>query len=473
MNQLPQKLSISKKNNHIRELLFFSACLAALTVKVYLFGFLYFPMLDDYIQYDVYQMFPPAYIFKQAGTIYTRPLAALFDIYIWGPLWPHLNIALAILTCLHFLSGLLLYDGFRRLHQPVGSLFFVIYFLFPLHFEGVYWVSAATRVVCGMLFAALSFWCVTLYLNRQSNWMLILFGVFGLFACGFYEQAAITAALLAVYAAAVSHKWKLLWIPAAYLAVTAVYYFAFSHSGNLSGRVSPGLSLIAIAQEAVRVVKIFTVGTFQMIKNGVVKGVHLYANMPVMAAITLVLSALLAWGLPHSKARAPRRFLFGLLFAALPLAPFFLLKNSYTALRNTFFSCIGIALIFDMLPRKKVVCFVTALIFMAVSACELDQYRQVYETDRVICQRIVQSGLIEPHKSYYLIGAKPCYVEANWSHAEHLKNVTSSDWALTGAVRSYANDKDIQLIVPVEDAALATNPDYIRLYMDDSFHIFQ
>ena len=46
------------------------------------FGFYYYPLLDDYIQLDCYPNMPGIYV--KLGLWRQRPLAAIFDIYVWS-----------------------------------------------------------------------------------------------------------------------------------------------------------------------------------------------------------------------------------------------------------------------------------------------------------------------------------------------------------------------------------------------------
>ena len=82
---------------------------AAVAVKMGYFGFKYYPLLDDYIQYGIYPFaeHPFKNIFLYIGLYAYRPIAGLADIYLWGRFWGVMGL-LFLLLALHGIAHIFL-----------------------------------------------------------------------------------------------------------------------------------------------------------------------------------------------------------------------------------------------------------------------------------------------------------------------------------------------------------------------------
>ncbi len=174
---------------------FFLLCL----LRFSYYGFRYFPQLDDYIQYHNYaygKSFAGLWDeVQRLGLFGARPLAGLSDLYIWSAFWRCPYAAVLILTLMFALSALLLRQVFSRYFRT-GALFYAIYLLFPLNFEGTYWMSASTRVCAGLFFAALSAALLIRFLERPRILTGALQVLAQLAACCFYEQVLVLSCVL-------------------------------------------------------------------------------------------------------------------------------------------------------------------------------------------------------------------------------------------------------------------------------------
>ena len=174
---------------------FFLLCL----LRFSYYGFRYFPQLDDYIQYHNYaygKSFTGLWDeVQRLGLFGARPLAGLSDLYIWSAFWRCPYAAVLILTLMFALSALLLRQVFSRYFRT-GALFYAIYLLFPLNFEGTYWMSASTRVCAGLFFAALSAALLIRFLERPRILTGALQVLAQLAACCFYEQVLVLSCVL-------------------------------------------------------------------------------------------------------------------------------------------------------------------------------------------------------------------------------------------------------------------------------------
>lgn len=98
--------------------------------------------------------------------------------------------------------------------------------------------------------------------------------------------------------------------------------------------------------------------------------------------------------------------------------------------------------------------FVIAFSLSICSVSEMHDYRAVSEMDETICNNIIAAldeDTLSGERECYVVGAKRTYIKGIVEHREHIINATSSDWALTGAVRHYLKGNGtIKRMVPVE-----------------------
>ena len=120
-----------KSTNHIICMILF---FILVILKFGYYRFSYFPILDDYIQYGSYHLYDKSYVLFDIGTIYTRPLSALCDMYVWGLLQNNLSYVFIIITAMHFASAFLFKRSFSKIDLQPGNLF-LIFYLFVLKYH--------------------------------------------------------------------------------------------------------------------------------------------------------------------------------------------------------------------------------------------------------------------------------------------------------------------------------------------------
>lgn len=168
-----------------------------LIVRSCVYGFKYFPQLDDYIQYWYYQKYSTfAGLQHDSGILGSRPLAGLADYFVWGRL--PLIADVIILSIIFAVSAVFIRNALRR-YFDLSALFPVIVTLMPLGIEASYWLSASTRIIMGIFAAALSELLFVKWLDGRG-WRGILCLVFSALlmtaSYGFYEQTGLLAAAL-------------------------------------------------------------------------------------------------------------------------------------------------------------------------------------------------------------------------------------------------------------------------------------
>lgn len=426
-----------------------------LILKNLIFG--YFPILDDHIQYSAYSLYTKKYILFTVGTIYKRPGAAVFDLFVWQNLG--MNISVICITVMLVLSLFMLKEIFKTVNINIG-IFSGAFMLFcPLNFESVYWLSASSRIVTGMFFCALSLYIIA-FANRKTS--VFAFWFFNLLSYLFYEQALIFSCVTTVFFLFFKNK-KLTAIPILNIVLTGGYYIICAPFDRFSARAEIGFKIFPHIKS---LAEIF----FSVLPKMIFKSKYLVLSIIVFIVLIFILYKFCN--------TCQRKSFYGIIYAMLVFvclfAPYFILKNSYLSLRSTFFAVTALGIFLDNITlSKRTANTVSALVlslFLAGSASEFFEYKSVYETDKTICENIINSHLIEDNKTYYLIGAKRMYNNINAPFAEHILNVTQADWSLTGAVRAYSHNKNIKRIIPIENESLATQ-NYEKIYIDGNLEI--
>lgn len=426
-----------------------------LILKNLIFG--YFPILDDHIQYSAYSLYTQKYILFTVGTIYKRPGAAVFDLFVWQNF--KMPVSVIIITVMLVFSLFMLKEVFKTVNINIG-IFSGAFMLFcPLNLEAVYWLSASSRIVTGLFFCALSLYIIT-FAKRKIG--IFAFWFFNLLSYLFYEQALIFSCVTTVFFLFFKNK-KLTAIPISNLILTGGYYIICAPFDRFSARAEIGFKIFPHIKS---LAEIF----FSVLPKMIFKSKYLVLSIIVFIVLIFILYKFCN--------TCQRKSFYGIIYAMLvfvcPFAPYFILKNSYLSLRSTFFAVTALGIFLDNITlSKRTANTVSALVlslFLAGSASEFFEYKSVYETDKTICENIINSHLIEDNKTYYLIGAKRMYNNINAPFAEHILNVTQADWSLTGAVRAYSHNKNIKRIIPIENESLATQ-NYEKIYIDGNLEI--
>lgn len=460
---------IGKMTERRRELLFLAAAFALYLCRYAAYGFVYYPLLDDHIQYYWYPQIEGTVqnVFLHIGTISTRPLAGIFDVYVWGWLYIHAPWSILFLTAVLNLLGIyFLKRVLEDIGIGVGSVFYLLLLFLPVGFEAQYWLSASSRVIVGVFFTGLSLVLFQRYTRARRWYWLALFAAVQLASYCFYEQTAILSFLLCcAYFYKTKQNWKLYLIPLANGCIIGIYYLLMRNVGALSGRVA-GLTLGELGPHLLFMVKelyhVICMGVATLNGNGLVRGWALVLESPWLMALLAVLSGVFAWLCGRERHESAFSFWLGAALAVFPLALFFITRDSTLPYRVLYVPLIGAALMLGFLLSKlrlnriamSALVFVIAFSLSICSVSEMHDYRAVSEMDETICNNIIAAldeDTLSGERECYVVGAKRTYIKGIVEHREHIINATSSDWALTGAVRHYLKGNGtIKRMVPVE-----------------------
>lgn len=454
-----------------KTLLPFLSVFLLVAVRYLYFGFRYFPQLDDYIQYHNYtQIGSIFYLIEKLGLLAARPLAGLLDITLWSWLWPCMILSVLLLAAAHALSAVIFKNLFERLFGTSG-FFLVIYALMPLGFEGTYWVSASSRIIPGLLFAAMSASRFQAFLDGGKKRALTQALVFQFITFCFYEQAAVLSCALNVLIALLAiKKSDYRWLCSFLCIVVAGLYFALCKLAGPSA-LYDGRTNIILPKSAYyfdtflpdllsQMKSVFLGGGFYIFVYGFIRGMlNILSDGAWVYCASLLLFviffAFVQFGGENKKASG--KFIaplwFGIVIAAAPLAPFFVVENPWFSMRGTVTSFVGIAIVADLLMRavfggrQRIIGTLgslLAIVFCVCSVSEIADYRENYNAD----SRAVSA--VAPIANEYPDGGKVAilnmsytYVlERNYQFHEHFAGVTESTWALTGAVHCYNDNRD-------------------------------
>jgi hypothetical protein len=461
----------AKEKLNITALIFF----AALVLKYIIFGFRYYPILDDFIQYGGYPLYNDLkYVYLGIGTISARPLASLLDPVLWGSMWGNMWLALVLITAIHFAAVCLLSKTLERLGYKASPLFYIILLFLPIGSEGAYWISASSRTVMGLFFASLSFYFLVRALSGREKYLYVLFVAAHLLSYGFYESAAVLSAV-GVYLIMLKNKeqiktkWWILLIPVLCMLALLSYNLLAADIGAIGSRAS-GFSfsgLFGKIKDAIyQLGRIFTKGLYNSTVLGFFDGAKVVAKKGILGGIWIILasilSALLAKITVKDEETKPKweLFLYGLVLFAAPLAPNLLVSMVWLPYRTVFISFLGLALmaepLYKFVFRKKmfggIACGLVLFVFLFAGVNEYDTYKRVSEYDTRVAQNIseqLDDEVMSGKKNAVVILERGTDIYQVDFYKDHVKSVLEADWSMTGAVRATTKNMKIKKITPV------------------------
>lgn len=457
------------KNKFFCDIAFF----LALVFKLFSDGVRYFPVLDDYIQYGCYPLFPLKQIYLETGTISTRPFASLIDPAVWGRFFPDLWIVLAVICVLFFLSAKLLSQVFEKLNIHITPFLYAVYLLIPLGFEGTYWISASSRICVGMFFASLASFLIIKISESRKTLLWIPYIVSCVLSCGFYESVMVVSCVLqffVVMTVTKSTKNRILYLitPVLSGAGMLIYYSLAKNIGVIGSRAG-ALTTDGLWDKVLRTgyqcYEIFITGGIKTTFLGAWDGLRLMVqNTHGLLLLGLALLISVACALFGSKERFYAKAYFcipvGFVLAVLPLAPNTLADPVWLTYRNAVTSFVGIVLMFAPLFNwlfrhrwaKFTVIFVLVFLFSLSNANELDTYKRVNAKDQYLISQIAEQldeGARSGTKNVIVVLPEKVTTRQTSFYKDHVLGVFESDWALTGAVRATTRNTNIGLVTPV------------------------
>lgn len=471
----------------------YGVLLALVMVRNCAAGLSYWPQLDDYIQHHNYAArFTFPQLQDTVGVLASRPFAGLADYFIWSPLFDRMIWGVFLISLL-YVAAIRMAAVLLRRYFPLGPVFPVVMALLPLGVEGTYWMSASTRVVCGLFFACLAALLFRMWLDtglwRRALAFLVLMPV----PFGFYEQSAVLAVTLVLGMAVLEGRRHgkrgllALWVfPTAglYFAVTGLFDNGSIYSARaqlfLPNRVGYWTDFFPNVMREIGTV--FGPGNWAVLSRGFARGMELiFGEKRFLWAVLAVALCLLYGRLAARRAGGPKHLrtapalVTGALLAAAPLTIFFILNNRWFSFRGAVSSFVGLALMADTLvtalwrrlPGKRVgpaaLSALLALVFCVAGASEIRDYRDNWAADQQAARAVLDTldrDLPEAEDRAGLrvgvLGLEPTFLpEQNFPWHGHICGCTESNWAFTGLLVCLTGGDALPSVMP-----LHTDPIY-------------
>lgn len=460
-----------------RELRFFAVLFIGFLLKYLIYGFCYFPILDDYIQYGGYPLYNnPSFVLFETGTIASRPLASLLDIFLWGSLWNAPHVMLILVSLFHFSSYVIFYYSAKENGICLSPLFAVFYLFFPLGFEGSYWISAASRIIVGLFFCSLALLSLSKYMKTKGLISFLSFFLCAACAFALYEACAVFCFLTCVIVLIINRKIKRSVLPFCtllLLLVSLLLYMQLAQNIGSMGSRAQDSSFFYIFTQA----DDFFLQLFEILKSCVVeitlggfsgglsllfsKGAAGVLYIAAVFSVCLFAGRLMAKStpLPPCRKELLLRLAAGLLLFFAPFAPNMISMPVWITYRTMFIPMLGLYIIFDALFSKAGKKAVQAIllsslmfIFIISGINEYDTYRRMSQTDRalvrVVCSQLSDDVTEGRCNAIVLLDSVPEIPQVSF-YKDHVKSVFYTDWSLTGAVRAELKNMKIKKVTPV------------------------
>lgn len=481
-----------KNTAYKKEAIFFLFIFVVFILKYTLYGFKYFPVLDDYIQYGGYPMYNDMnYVLFNIGTIASRPIASFLDIAFWGKLWNMPCLMLVFSCILHFLSCILFYRTAKENNIKLSLVFAIFYLFFPLGYEGSFWISASSRIICGLFFSSVALLYLTKYEHSGKLRFFIVFFLCSLCAFTLYEACAVFCFLASAIIIFLNRKENRYILPAISLLLmlfALLIYMSFAKDiGNMGSRVSESSFIYIFTQLGeffTQLAEIMINGffslTIQGFKDGLLvlfgKGLWGIINLILIFAGCIIIGSLFSAERKESITKAQLFFQIaaGIILFFAPFAPNLIAKPVWITYRTMFVPLIGLYLIFDVLflsiSKKSVqtiLLMVLLFIFTVSSVNEYDTYKRTNELDSKLLSKIcfqLDESVLSGEKEVAVLLKSPPSVRQTSYYKDHVKTVFYDDWALTGAVRAHLKNINIKKVTPVYPD---TNFDYSDCFVVD------
>ncbi len=450
--------------------------LVAAFLPLVFFGFRYYPILDDYIQFGCYPLYSDvSYVFTTIGTVSTRPLASLLDPLFWGRFYNFPAFSLCLITALHLCSAFFICRTAQLYNFSLSPLFFIVYLFWPLGMEGRFWLSASTRIVVGLFFACLSLWLLSLFLQKNFSYLrLIFFSLVQLISLCFYESVAVFSIfcsfLLLYFELRKNRSKKLLLVPimtGLNLAFILFYYVYFRKLGLLVSRVN-GFSITGLFPNILKLFpQILEIFSAASVTKSSFSGIKILVSNGFKGVIFLLLIILLshrfsmqvAFEKKHSKRENFCLFRCGLMLFFMPFLPYAMAETVWLTNRSFFASIPGFALIllgflqlFHKKHLQKLTVFILSFLFLTANIYEYNTYLLAGKLDDYILNEIVyqiDENVLLGEKKLQVVMPERIHLPQHAYYKDHVASVFDSDWALTGALRAKTKTLSLKRAEPV------------------------
>lgn len=427
-----------------------------------IFGFRYFPMIDDW------------FLYYGKGTIENyvdrmdlsvRPFAGIADTFIFTPMADHMEIMLLVLTLMLAAAVYFLNKAFSGSKMSSGAMIMIFIALVPIGFEALYWISASSRIIVALFFTSLCLYGEARYLSGRKKRYLVMFALSSPLAVGFYEMMipiffALTVIIM------LKHR-RSVWImvfPVVFTAVIICHYVLGQGDPVMEERatiISADLLGYHIYDTFYWYIKVLGELQFKMIGDAFLDGVRVMLEHPVCSVLIVLVSAafsMLARG-EKNDGRLWYDLLMGVALIAAAVSVTFILSYVRIPFRVAYLLCIGAALMLEavlcrVLPgwAYKSVAFILVLGSTICNIGELSLYKWNYERDSEYCDMVMdKTGACDSEKHIYIFNERSYWYDDRVKHYEYVKAVPENFASITGMIRYRSGKGDINNVMTVHD----------------------
>ncbi len=146
-----------------------------------------------------------------------RPLAFIFDAYLFSWFWDNMYALLVTIIILHTLNLYLTYKICEIIGINLSGFCLCIFALCPILVQAIYWISASTRIVFSLFLCLSSIYLLLKSFDEENNSKKLGFFfsaiLLNLICVGFYEQVIALNLFLFAFVMICLKKYKYIWIP--------------------------------------------------------------------------------------------------------------------------------------------------------------------------------------------------------------------------------------------------------------------
>lgn len=475
----------------------FAITFALFFVRFLYYGWQYFYQLDDYIQYHNYTEYFALrmstlweYVADYLGLFAARPLAAFGDIYIISNFFSSMIVVVLALSLMYAATSVIFRHIFNKLFGT-GYFFTLVFCLMPLAFEGLYWVSASSRIIPSLFFTALAALFMLKVVEEQKIRYAFLFAGAQILSFCYYEQITVISIVITALIAIIKrNKYSM---TALLILANILLYGLYSQIATMlwDGGIYAARSEITlpfITKDYFTTV--FPSATGQILQasgafmplacgKALWRGIKLIiADRAIvyLLAVALLSAAcgflLMRFGKCEraEKKKVIGALICGALLAIAPLAPFYILKSSWIGVRAIVPSLCGVALMLDALftlilrgKRKIAFSIITGLVFICciASVSEIHDYRQVTEFDTATANLVIEAvndtfdeGETDETTEIAILNIGATSLpHQNYLHHEHVASATGAKWSMTGLLRCLSGNGNFPNVtaMPVDE----------------------
>lgn len=430
--------------------------LVLLLIQRFIFGIKYFPVIDDWFLYlGKAVQFADTLCPNPAPDLTTRPFAGLFDHYIIAPLSDNLVIVEIFLIIMLTISAFLFWYCFSNKSVP-DSVFIIFITMFPLSFEGLYWISAASRIIPSLLFISLSCYTILQYIKTSKRGYLIFSIAFSSFAVGFYEIFIPLYLVISLSVIFYYRRYRLAVIPVIFSGTITLYYLFNSSSAAINQR----FSFVALENfiphigYTLRQYADMSLNGVHMMCEAFADGIIVVLEKPLLSVLIFIVSgALAAISEPIKQRFSLKQFMFAfmLIFSASALS--FIMDFVRLPFRLFVPLSVGLSLAISQLLCRlsktpyKIIIAIIAIIFSFSNIGVLKLYRNTYNNDIEFAEKLLQFDVDNPDKITFVINAPQYHYNNRTKWYEYVKASTENYAPITGQIQYLTRKGNVNDII--------------------------